>query len=220
MARFWPRKDAMTSITRVVLAAVAVTWLSGAARGGAGTTGRWRRAHRIPVAARHAGPVRGAVSHQLGDAGGRHHLRPGSARADAGPARRSAFSRSGRTRQPAPIRPGAGLRAAAAPHPRRPQPAAVDVRPPPAGAVRAVGAGLGVVVLGLDQGRADRDGPRHAARVGALRVPAPQSHAVVVLRLAGLDPGRAAAHLHRPDLHRAAVRHVRAARTTPAGAGP
>ena len=46
-----PRKDAMTSLTRVVLAVVAVACLSGAALAGAGTAGRRRRAHRVPAAA-------------------------------------------------------------------------------------------------------------------------------------------------------------------------
>ena len=140
--------------------------------------------------------------------------------APAGRPRRAALPRSRRARQPPPLRPGPGLRALADPHARRAQPAALDLRPPLAGAVRAVGAELGVVVLGLDQGRADRHRDRHAARLGPLCVPAAQPDAMVVLRLAGVDPRGPAARLHRSDLHRAALRHLRAAPGAAAGAGP
>ena len=129
VAQFRARKDVMTS-QHARRRRHRRCCLRGERRGRARPgAGRRRRPHRVPAAARHAGPVRGAVSHQHGDAGGRHRLRPGGARAPAGAARRPALSRPGRARQPSPLRPGPGLRAAAAPHARRAEPAGVDVRP-------------------------------------------------------------------------------------------
>ncbi len=61
---------------------------------------------------------------------------------------------------------------------------------------------------------------RHRSRMGALRFSAPQFDAVVALRLADVDSRRAPDRIHRPDLHRAAVRHLRATRRTAAGTGP
>ena len=70
--------------------------------------------------------------------------------------RQRALSRFGRTRQQAAFRAGDHLRAAAADPDRRPHVAVEHLRPRSADELWLVGAGLGIVVLGLDQGRTDR----------------------------------------------------------------
>src|SRR5712691_3117102 len=131
---------------------------------------------------------------------------------------RAEIPRLGRTQLRAANRTGHLIYAAADPDFGLAQSAASALRPCARAPVRVVCAGLGVVAVGLDQGRADLSVVRHDCGLGSLRRDSAQPAALVVLLLAGVAAHHCIRGVSGTAVGRAAVLQVSATGGAPAAA--